>query len=116
MYHLYNNKHTNIICYLGSEIIKIIKFNMYGIVLFMAISGSIGWVAMNSFGFTQLGVAAGSFAAGIQSWIGCVAVGSAFALAQSIGMKKFLGVPATIAIGAAVGVLAYFTLKAVGIL
>ncbi|GFU49643.1 hypothetical protein TNCV_2973001 [Trichonephila clavipes] len=62
-------------------------------------------LALPVLGFTSVGVGAGTIAAGIQSQIGCVAVGSTFATLQSagaagmaLGTKLFLG-----GVGAAVG-------------
>ncbi|KAG5717990.1 hypothetical protein E4T56_gene1705 [Termitomyces sp. T112] len=60
--------------------------------------------ALNCIGFTALGPAAGSIAAGIQSSIGCVAAGSPFAIAQSIAMGGMAG--PLVATGAVVGVTA----------
>ncbi len=46
----------------------------------------------NILGFGTVGIAAGSAAAGIQSWIGAVSSGSLFAIVQSLAMKGiFLG-------------------------
>lgn len=42
---------------------------------------------ITSLGFANLGIAAGSIAAGIQAKIGSVAAGSAFSVAQSLGAK-----------------------------
>lgn len=57
-------------------------------------------------GFTTSGVAAGSFAAGVQSGIGLVGAGSPFASLQSLGALGvgILGASASpIALGAALG-------------
>lgn len=58
-------------------------------------------------GFTTSGVAAGSIAAGIQSSIGLVQVGSAFAGMQSLGATGAVltvGAPIAIGVGATIGV------------
>lgn len=77
--------------------------------------GSIGGaLVLPIMGFTSSGVAAGSFAAGIQSSIGNVAAGSAFATAQSLGAAGTgavvlgtaggtVGAPIGNAIGSAIG-------------
>ena len=59
-------------------------------------------------GFTTSGVAAGSIAAGLQSSIGLVQAGSAFAGMQSIGATGALltvGLPVAIGVGATAGVI-----------
>ncbi len=58
---------------------------------------------ITAIGFSSAGPVAGSIAAGIQSGIGSVVAGSAFATVQSIGMATIIGVSAPIAIGASVG-------------
>jgi hypothetical protein len=55
-------------------------------------------------GATAIGFSlAGPIAAGIQSGIGNVVAGSAFATAQSFGMATIIGLSAPIAVGAGVG-------------
>lgn len=49
-------------------------------------------VALPLIGFGTAGVAAGSVAAGVQSWIGCVSAGSMFASLQSAGAVGLAGV------------------------
>jgi len=56
---------------------------------------------LSAVGFTQAGVAAGSIAAGVQSAIGSVSAGSAFAVLQSIGAAG-LGMVGAVAVPVAV--------------
>ncbi len=58
---------------------------------------------ITAIGFSSAGPVAGSIAAGIQSGIGNVVAGSAFATAQSFGMATIIGLSAPIAVGAGVG-------------
>jgi len=73
-----------------------------------AAATSVPWLI----GFTNSGVAAGSFAATIQSGIGSVVAGSSFATMQSIGATTLLGTGVGLGIGAAIGV-TYGTFKLV---
>merc|ERR1719334_1814937 len=77
---------------------------MYRAPLYVAIgvgSAATAAVALPVIGFTTGGVAAGSIAASIHSWIGVVGGGSAFASLQSLGALGGLSTSASAAIGAA---------------
>jgi hypothetical protein len=80
-----------------------------------AIGGAIGGVAavgtgvgLSAVGFSSTGVVAGSIAAGIQSSIGLVSAGSAFATVQSVGAVGMLFCPpvviGAVGVGAATGI------------
>ena len=66
----------------------------------IGIATSAAGAALSYVGFTTAGVAAGSVAAGLQAGIGNVVAGSAFAIAQSLGMSAVFAT--AIPVGAAV--------------
>ena len=70
-------------------------------------------IGTNIIGFTPLGIAAGSLAAGIQSSIGNVAAGSLFSILTSIGMTGVapLGIGAGIIAGLGAGFISLFKKK-----
>lgn len=83
-----------------------------------AVGGAVGGLTsvgvgygLSAVGFTTSGVAKASIAAGIQSAIGSVEAGSAFAIAQSIGAKGLFFSPgvalALTAVGAGVSLAVY---------
>ncbi|KAI0039764.1 hypothetical protein FA95DRAFT_1612312 [Auriscalpium vulgare] len=67
------------------------------------------------FGFGAAGPVAGSLAAGIQSGLGSVAVGSSFAIVQSIGMGGAMPLVGLICGAAIVGVVAVIGRALVGL-
>ncbi|RSL54155.1 hypothetical protein CEP54_010024 [Fusarium duplospermum] len=56
---------------------------------FLPAAGFINQAVLNIFGFTNVGVHAGSWAALVQSWIGNVSAGRIFAFFQSAAMGGY---------------------------